>query len=303
MEVKFTLGPAPYNWGRERLLEFYTQEVPDLEVDSVYIGDNVCFKRTVLSPKDLEQIVDTLRERGVKVYFSTLALLTNREEFEYVARVYPLFDGLEANMVGFLNLLKRPEIKAQGKELILGPYLNIYNWKSAEFMKRYNPKRLVAAFELPLDSIRDIAEKSGLPVEILGWGHLSTALSWRCYTARAVGRARSDCGCTCLEYPQGMLLKSVEGEDLFKINGLQVLSARIHCLVEYLDKIQQQGIFYLRIYPDLYHTGEIVNTFKNVLENRFDPREGLKYLQSFAPHGFCNGWLWGRPGWEYVAAG
>ncbi len=302
MSIQITIGSAPYSWGRERLIKFYTQEVGDLGVESVYIGDNVCFQRNVLSPKDLEKIVHALRDKGIKAYFSTLALLTNAAEFDYVAKVYPLFDGLESNMIGFLNLLKRPEIARLDKELILGPYMNVYNWKSANFLKKYKPSRLVAAFELPLESIRDIVDKSRMPVEVIGWGNLSTALSWRCYTARAVGKVRSNCERSCLKYPEGMILKSVEGEELFNINGLQVLSARTHCLIEHLDEIQHKGISYLRIYPDYQHTAEIVNTFKNVLDNKFDPKEGLTYLQQLAPYGFCNGWLWGKPGWEYVAA-
>jgi len=301
MDAQIAIGPAPYSWGRDKLLKFYTEEVVGLNVDYVYVGDNVCFKRNILSLQDLEKITSALKSSGKKVYFSTLALLTKDEEFEFVASAYPLFDGMEANMIGFLNLLKRPELKELNKELILGPYLNLYNWKSADFLKKYNPARMVSSFEIPLESIQDISEKTKIPVELTVWGEVSTALSWRCYTARAVEKDRKNCGCACLDFPQGMLLKSIEGEDLFKIDGLQVLSSSVSCFIEHLGKIDQADIKCLRILPDLNHTKDIVDTFREVADNNADAGEGLENLKQFAPHGFCNGWLFGKPGWEYVA--
>ena len=71
-----------------------------------------------------------------------------------------------------------------------------------------------------------------------------------------------------------MVLKSVEEEDFFKIDGLQVLSSRVSCLIEHLEKVDQTGIKCLRIYPDLNHTKEIVDTFREVADNNADAGDG-----------------------------
>jgi collagenase-like PrtC family protease len=300
--IRISIAPAPFNWGRKRLLDFYCQEIAASKVEAVYIGNTICHKRNILKKDDFGTIIKALKLRGIKVYYSTLALCTTAEEFDYVKQVWPLFDGIEINMLGFLNLLKQNGFKGSGKEVILGPYLNIYNWKSAAYLKKFKPRRLVAPFELPLDSIADITRKSLIPVEVTAWGNLSTALSWRCYTARAVNRSRENCGRICLEYPRGMLLKSVEDEELFRIDGLQVQSAKTHCLLEHLPRLEENGISSIRIYPQQEHTIEIVTTFRRVLAGEQDAKAGLERLAAYAPSGLCNGWFWGRAGWEYVAA-
>lgn len=302
MSASIALGPAPHSWGKEKLLEFYSEEVPSLGVESVYIGDHVCSRRNALKPKELKPIIADLKSKGMKVFLSTLALATTKEDSESILDLYDIFDGIEANMIGYLNLLKRPELQGKNKELILGSYLNIYNWRSASFLKKYNPTRLVPAHELPLESVADMAEKSGIPIEMPVWGRVSTALSWRCYTARATDKNREECAMVCLDHPEGMLLKSIEEEDLFMVDGAQVLSARINCLVEHLVTLQNSGVKYLRIVPDMDHTTDIVNIFQKVLAKKLDPKSGLNKLEKYAPQGLCNGWLWGKPGWEYVAA-
>ncbi len=299
-KINIAIGPAPYNWGKPQLLDFYCRELADTNVQAVYIGNTICHKRNILSRDDLRKIVAALNNRGIKVYYSSLALSTTSEEFNYVKDVAPLFDGLEVNMLGFFNMLKHDEF--QNLEIILGPYLNLYNWRSAAYLKKFKPKRLVAPFEISLENAADIAEKSQIPIELTAWGNLSTALSWRCYTARAVNRSRENCDNICFKYPEGMLLKTVEGEDLFRIDGLQVQSAKTHCLVEHLDKLKENGVSTVRIYPQLGHTAEIVDTLAQVLEGKQDAKASLEYLAPYAPSGFCNGWLWGKAGWEYVAA-
>jgi len=281
-------------------MDFYCSEMPGMGVEEVYIGNTICQKRNVLSRNDFQTIINTLRGKGIKVYYSTLALSTTPGEFDYVKGIALLFDGIEINMLGYFNLLKLDEFK--DLEIILGPYLNIYNWKSSAYLKKFNPKSLVAPFEIPQESIADIAEKGELPVEVTAWGNLCTALSWRCYTARAVGRTREECSRICFEYPDGMLLKTVEGEDLFKIDGLQVKSAKTHCLVEYLPQLEDDGISSIRIYPQMENTAGIVSAFTAALEGRQAATTSLEQLTPYAPYGFCNGWFKEKAGWEYVAA-
>ncbi len=283
-------------------MEFYHDEFPAGGIDTAYIGDVVCHERNILSNDDLQSIVKRLHRQGIKVCYSTLALCTTPVEIDYLKEVYRFFDGIEINMLGFMNLLKNNRFQDLGKKIVLGPHLNIYNWKSAAFLKKFNPSLMVAPFELTLDSITDIIEKASIPMEITAWGNVSVALSWRCYTARAVGRTREECGKVCFEYPEGMTLKTVENEELFLVDGLQVKSAKTYCLVESLPRLINKGISSFRIYPHREHTTRILDVFRQVLAEELDHRTARTQLAPFAPSGFCNGWLFQKAGWEYAVA-
>jgi len=298
--LKLSLGPAPTTWGKSELKKFY-EKVAQCEVDTVFAGETICSKRDVLSIGDYEGIVKILKDGGKKVYLSSLALVATEDEFARIEELIPVFDGIEANTIGILNLFEKNEPAVQGKDLIIGPYLNIYNWKAAEYLKKFDPERLIAPFEIPHESISDIIDKANISMEILGWGYLPTAISWRCYSARSVGRSREDCNKVCFSHPEGMLLRTVDGDDLFFINGLQVLSAKTFCLIEHLELLDSMKVGHLRIEASKEHTPEIIEIFHKALSREIDPAEAAKKLSPFAAHGLCNGWFWKEPGWKYVA--
>jgi collagenase-like PrtC family protease len=300
VELKISVAPTPAAWGKSALKDFY-RNIAESAAHTVFVGETICSKRDVLSYQDLDEIASILREKGKKVYYSSLALLTTEEEFERIHQLIPLFDGVEANTIGILNLFEKNDPSVKGKDLVIGPYLNIYNWQAAQYLKKFQPARIVAPFEIPHESIDDIIKKTDIPMEILAWGHLPTAISWRCYTARSLDLTRENCGKVCFQHPDGMLLKTVDDNDLFIINGLQVLSAKTYCLVEQLELLDEMNIKHLRIEASKDHGNEIINTFSAVLSKDLSPREAMEKLAPFASHGVCNGWFWKEPGWKYVA--
>jgi len=246
--MEISLGPAPTTWGREELKEFY-QKIASSSVDLVYLGEIVCPQRKVLSLADLKEIADLLKQSGKKVFLSTMPLITSTEQFEQAKELFPIGYGIEANMAGILNLYSHKDPLASGKALVIGPFLNIYNWRAADWLARFGAERIVAPFELPHRSVADIAAKTSIPIEVAVWGNLPTSFSWRCYTARTFGLTQQDCLKKCLEYPEGILLKTVDEQDLFIINGPQVLAAKTHCLIEQLDRLSSIGVNSIRIQP------------------------------------------------------
>ncbi|MFW9289916.1 hypothetical protein, partial [Glaesserella parasuis] len=61
-------------------------------------------------------------------------------------------------------------------------------------------------------------------VEVTGYGYLPLAYSARCFTARSENRAKDDCELCCLNYPNGRLTESQEGQAVFVLNGIQTQS-------------------------------------------------------------------------------
>lgn len=63
------------------------------------------------------------------------------------------------------------------------------------------------------------------------------AYSARCFTARALNRAKDECKLACLEYPQGLTAKSQEQEDVFVLNGIQTQSGHCYNLINQLESM------------------------------------------------------------------
>jgi len=299
--MKLALSPVYDSWDRLRLRDFYLKEVVEMDVDTVYIGEVICQKRLTLSENDFKEIIAALKESGKDVYLSSLALITNNDELERSKQFLHLFDGVEVNSFGVLNILINDE-KYKDLKIILGPFMNVYNSVSADYLKKFNPARLVIPYEVPYETIKDISSKSDLPLEVNSWGHLSTALSWRCYTARSFDLERDNCAKKCLEHPDGILIETVKKEDLYIINGIQLQSSKIHCLVEQIDMLKEINVSHMRITPSNDNTTDVVNIFSDVLCGNLGNKEAADMLSAYAPHGLSNGWFLGKPGWQYTAA-
>lgn len=299
--MELVLSPVYYAWDRQKLKDFYLHEVVNMDLSVVYIGEVICQKRATLSESDYIEIISALKASGKKVYLSTLALITNNDELDKTLHFARLFDGVEVNSFGVLNLVIKDEIM-KGKDIVIGPFMNIYNSDAASYLRKFNPVSIVTPYEVPYETIKDIAENASIPVEVYGWGHLSTALSWRCYTARTFEHERDNCHRQCFEYPDGILLKTVKEEDVYIINGIQLLSSKVHCIVEQLDMLKDAGVEYLRITPSSENTSDVVNIFSGVLNGNIDAKDAVNMLGVYAPLGLSNGWFLGKPGWQYVAA-
>ncbi len=299
--MELTLSPVYSAWDKQRLKNFYIKGAANMDVSTVYVGEVICQKRALLSNQDYKDIVSALKKSGKTVYMASLALITNKDELERTLQFAHLFDGIEVNSFGVLNLIIKDE-SLKDKDIIFGPFMNIYNSVATGYIKKFNPARLVIPYEVPYDTIKGITQGADIPVEVNAWGHLSTALSWRCYTARTFELGREDCRKKCFDFPEGILLNTIDDEDLYIMNGIQVLSSKIHCIIEQLDMLKEANVPYLRITPAYHCTADVVNIYSGVVNGNIDKKEAVKMLDAYAEHGLSNGWFLGKPGWEYIAA-
>lgn len=293
--MKITLGPIPFLWDKERILSFY-KEIADSPASVVYIGEVVCSKRSVLGIKTLSAIAQILKNAGKEVVISTYGLATNKEELDFIESLKELPFPVEANNPGTLNIFSNGK-----RNLIGGPHLAVYNAPTAQFFHNTGINRLVLMPELDRTAIESISHSiPSCEKEIIGFGNLPLAFSWRCYTARAVNLSKSNCAIVCKNYPDGMPLETMDGMSLFNINGTQLISSKKVCMVEQMDVIRKLGIEYIRIIPQMQNTTDIIDLFYKVAEGHLSPQEALETLKLYAPEGISNGWFYGKPGWEYV---
>src|SRR3989337_333241 len=304
--MQLTLGPVLFDWKKEELLRFY-DEAADMPVDMVYLGEVVCAKKKGLTVKDIEVVGKKLEKAGKKVVVSSLAVVSNEDELKLVRDIAQLPFSIEANDMSVFNILNpltsilSPEGRGKGEgEVIAGPHITTYNVPSIDFLKSVGVKQVVFPVELSRDSMSYCIQNTGIDAEVFAHGKVPLAFSWRCYTSRAYGLNKTNCQYHCKQHPDGMLLKTIEGEPTCTINGTSVLSALTYTLVELIEDLKAIGIKALRISPQYQHTKRIVDIFRKRIEGIIGPDEGLSMLKETSPQGFCNGWYWGKAGKEYV---
>lgn len=285
--MKLSVGPISYFWERQRVLDFY-QRAADSKAEIVYLGEVICSKRRLVKAEDWLAIGTELQQCGKQVILSSLTLLEAASEISSLKKLCN--NGLfmvEANDISAVQLLSQA-----GRPFVTGPSMNIYNSRTLELLANKGLKRWVLPVELGLDTLRDMqAERpAGVETEVFAVGRLPLAYSARCYTARAHNLPKDDCRFKCLDYPDGSLLKTREGQDFLVLNGIQTQSALTHQVLEQLPELALLGVDVLRISPQHNHTMEMVAIFDAARQGAaLQPL--VQELLGFLPLGACNGYL------------
>jgi collagenase-like PrtC family protease len=289
--MKLSLGPILYYWPRERVFDFY-REIESAPVDVVYLGETVCAKRRALRLEDWLAIADRLAAAGKEVVLSTLALIEAESEVATMRRV--IENGryaIEANDVAALGMVR-------GKPFVCGPHVNIYNGEALALMRELGAYRWVAPLELPRAAIETLtaARPPGLEVELMAFGRLPLAFSARCFTARAHDLGKDDCGFRCGEHPEGMPLRTQEGEPFLTLNGIQVQSAAVYNLIEDTEVLCSLGVDVLRLSPLPQAMGEVIRLFSEALTGARPAAAAAGEVARLVNGATCDGYWRGQPG-------
>jgi collagenase-like PrtC family protease len=293
--VKLSLGPIPWFWDRERVLDFY-RAAADGPADIVCLGEAVCSKRRLLTADDWFAIGRALRAAGKEVVLSTLTLVEAASEAAQVRRLCDNGEFLvEANDFTAIQFLT-----AAGRPFATGPSVNVYNHRTLALLARKGLVRWVLPVELGLDTLAELQAQrpAGVETEVFACGRLPLAWSARCYTARADDLPKDDCRFRCLDHPDGRLLKTREGEDFLVLNGIQTLSARTHHVLAAYPDLERLGVDVLRISPQADLTPAALELF-DAARNGGDPAALAARLDERLPGGSCNGYLTGGAGMDH----
>jgi len=125
---------------------------------------------------------------------------------------------------------------------------------------------------------------------VFSYGYLPLAFSARCFTARAYNYPKDSCQFICAEHPQGMPLKSREGDRVFTINGIQTQSGSCYNLLPQLPAMRSMGVDIARISPQASGTAKVIDDFYQALQGGVDNKD--------IDNDNCNGYWFQRAGME-----
>ena len=291
--MRLAMGPVLYFWDRERLLDFY-RELAQTPVDIVYLGETVCSKRRSLRFPDWLEIGRMLADHGKEVVLSTLTLVEAESETAQIARVCRNGDFMvEANDAAALDVLTD-----NGVPFVGGIGLNIYNARTLSWLRRAGLVRWVPPVEMSGEQIGRIVDEAVTSgekpeVELFAFGRMPLAYSARCFTARAHGLGKDECGFVCGNYPDGMAADTQEGRPLFTLNGIQTQSAAVVNLLPLWREARESGVDVLRLSPLSGGMAEILRRMREALDSGRtpEPPDIPGAMQ-------CNGYWYGRAGLE-----
>lgn len=304
MTGELTLGPVLFKWPPEVWRDFYLHVADEAPVETVYLGEVVCSKRTPLIEPHFAEVTERLRKAGKTVVFSTLAEVVSAVDRKAINRVTAAAlernEQIEVNDTSALWHL-------EGQPHVIGPFMNVYNEDTLAFMARKGCRHVCLPPEFQASAIKVMAQHAqdlGVSLEVQVYGRLPLALSARCYHARAHGRTKDSCQYVCEEDPDGMVLRTLENEPFLAINGIQTLSYGCLNLVGELDALVEAGVEQFRISPHSQGTVEVARIFSAVLKNEMAPAEAIAKLKEYGPEApFSNGYHHGTAGHEWVDAG
>jgi collagenase-like PrtC family protease len=294
--MKLALGPIPYYWPHEAVLAFY-RTVALSAVDVVYLGESVCSRRHELRLPDWFDLAHMLSSAGKEVVLSTQALIESESDLKALRRIagngrFPV----EANDMGAVRLL-------EGKvPFVAGLHLNVYNPQTLAFLASLGARRWIAPVEMPRSTLSGMLRSppKGMETEVYVYGRLPLALSARCFTARRFNLQKDDCRFCCLDHPDGLTLRTRDGQPFLILNGIQTLSAKVCNLVQELPEMAQLGVNVVRISPQSAHVAEIAELFKRVLRNPGEAATDAAQLERLTSEETCNGFWHDSAGIERI---
>lgn len=292
-----TLGPCLFNWKVNDWVDFYYKIADEAPIKDVYLGEVVCFKRYPFFKESILKVTERLEKAGKNVIFSTLTLVIENNEIKELEETLKKSEThqIEVNDLAALSALV-------GKKHVIGPNINVYNENTLKFMVKNGATRICLQSELDKNAIKTLAGANNAQTEVMVFGRAPLAIATRCYHARIHGTGKKSCGYVCEKDYNGKVLKTLTNDSFLAVNGTQTMSNSYVNLIAELKELQQSGVNVFRISPHYMDMISVINTFKDVLDEKIDATEAKIKLEKLLPDNekFSNGFYHGTTGKDYI---
>ena len=298
--MDLTVGPLLFHWETGSWSDFYARIADEAPVDRVVIGESVCSKRLPLYADRVMEAVERLERGGKSVVLTSLALVTLPRERRAAAE---LFAQTQHEVeIDDLTLMRWA---ADGGDrprpaFSIGPLVNVYNESTLAFFAARGARAVCLPPELPFASVEALARAArplGIGIEVFAFGRVPLAISARCYHARVHGRTKDSCQFVCDRDPDGMVVRTLDGQDFLAVNGVQTLSYNCCNLIGDIDTLRAAGVTALRLSPHSGDFAAVCRAFRSVIDGRAEADEAAALLPgAVVPMPFSRGFMFGSTG-------
>ena len=272
--MDLTVGPNQFFWSADRWAAFYA-ELATAPVNRIVLGELVCSKRLPFFQDRIPEAISTLLDAGKEVALTSLALVTLKRERNQTAELIEM--GVEVEVNDLTALAHVP----QGTRFSVGPLVNVYNEGTLTWLAARGATRVCLPPELPLASVATLARVGGdlgVVIEVWGHGRLPLAISGRCYHARLHNRPKDNCQFACEDDPDGLDVRTLEGQPFLAMNGVQTLSDSYACAAYPIGGLQDGGVRALRLSPQSKGFATICALYRQLLDGQQTAAEVTKAI-------------------------
>lgn len=297
--ISLAMGPVLFNWPSAKWQAFYAKVADEAPVDIVYLGEVVCSKRLPFYAEAITQATERLRRGGKRVVLSSQALITLARERRDTADLVCL-DEFEIEVNDLTALLHMES----GRHFHVGPFVNIYNESTLNYIVNCGATSICLPPELPIETVRVLSKVSrqlGVGCEVWSFGRIPLAISGRCYHARLEGLSKDTCQFVCGYDENGRDVSTLDRKKFLAINGVQTLSHAYCNIIGDTEHLVSAGVSSLRLSPHTCDMSAIAKTFRDRLDGKLDSQEAQGRIEKITgPVAFSNGFLFGEHGSQFT---
>ncbi|NOQ34254.1 MAG: U32 family peptidase [Methanosarcinales archaeon] len=195
----------------------------------------------------------------------------------------------------------------RGLGLHISTQANVSNGRAVEFYETLGASRVILSRELSIHQIREIAQQTGMELEVFVHGAMCQAVSGRCYLSSYLLGRSANCGDCAQPCRWQWTLTDDSGAEV-ELGGKYLLSAKDLCMIEHLPELIDTGVSAFKVEGRLRNVGYTAAVSKCYREALDACRTGsytteqaqeLKgRLELEYNRGFSTGFYFGVPGPE-----
>jgi putative protease len=278
--------------------------------DSFYFGIqkyNMRMRSENINIKDMWEIVDYCREKGIKTYLTTNILLYDDEITEIQNLIESAKEaGIDAVIVHDLAAMEIA--KRVGIPFHVSTQCNVSNSLSARFYEKLGAERIILARELSLEKIKEIKRNLiSAKIETFIHGAMCTSVSGRCYFSQDIcgspekSANRGNCIQPCR---RRWSVKDMDNNE-YIYDGVRFMNSRDLCTIAYIPDLIEANIDAFKIEGRMRHPHyvEIVaKTYREAIQAYYDGTFTVKKvgwwvteLKKVYNRGFTPGFYFKRP--------